>query len=155
MFKFRLEPVLRVRKRTEEKLQRELAQCRLEWEGACSHLATLEEEQRRYRRELGEKRLRGMTVGELELYDAYLQRLRDERVGQEARVRELGAAVEGKRLELVEAAKRKKILERLKAKQEEIYGEEELRRENRVLDEIAGQNRLRGEGDESGEVQGP
>jgi flagellar protein FliJ len=148
MFRFRLEPVLQVRKRTEEKLQRELAQRRLEWEAASSQLAGMEGNRRRYRRELQEKRMRGMTVAELELYDAYFLRLDDDIARQESSVRDLAAAMETKRFELVEAAKKKKILERLKAKQHEAYAYEEVRRENRFLDEIAGQYRFRGGSDE-------
>lgn len=143
MFRFRLEPVLQVRKRTEETLQRELAQRRLDWEAAYSRLRSMEEDRRRYRRELQDKRMRGMTIAELELYEAYFLRLDDDIARQESRVEKLATAMESKRSELVEAAKKKKILDRLKEKQRQAYSYEEMRQEGRFLDEIAGQNRFR------------
>ncbi|MBI3014046.1 MAG: flagellar export protein FliJ [Candidatus Tectomicrobia bacterium] len=148
MFKFRLEPALRVRKWTEEKLQQELAQCQIAWKAALACLAALENQKSRYRAELQDRQGRGITAAEMDLYRAYLERLGTEILHQQDTVRELELAAEAKRVELVEASKKKKVLERLKEKKQQAYVYEETRQETRILDEIAGQNRLREEGNE-------
>ncbi|HLC25544.1 MAG TPA: flagellar export protein FliJ [bacterium] len=146
MFKFRLEPVLRVRKRTEEKLQQELAQCQMARKDALVCLADLENRKSRYRIELQARQEQGVTVVEMDLYRAYLERVGTEIVKQQESVLELEGALEMKRLELVEASKKKKVLERLKEKYRHDYDYEEMREEIRILDEIARHNRLREQG---------
>jgi len=148
MFRFRLEPVLRVRKWTEEKLQQELARCQMAWKAALACLGALKEQKSRYRAELQDRQGRGITAAEMNLYRAYLERLGTEILHQQDRVRELEWATEAKRLELVEASRKKKVLERLKEKKQEAHAYEETRQETRILDEVSRQNRLREAGDE-------
>ena len=84
-----------------------------------------------------EKSDKGFTPKELIFYNNYMERLKKSISIQEIVVKRAKDAVEKARLELVDAAKQRKMFETLKEKKMEEYWEEYYRKEQITLDEIA------------------
>ena len=133
MFRFRLEPVLRVKRIREDQRKKEFGEA----------LSRFWEESRRLE-ELKRKRMECLgalgKVGDpfrLRLAVEYARYLEGEIKESERRLENLRREVEAKRKALVEAMKERKILERLKEKKLEEYRRKELLKEIKSLDEIA------------------
>ena len=84
-----------------------------------------------------EKRDNGFTPSELVSYNNYMERLKKSISIQEIVVQKAREKVEAARIELVNAAKERKMFETLKEKKQEEYWEEYYRKEQITLDEIA------------------
>lgn len=84
-----------------------------------------------------EKRDNGFTPSELVSYNNYMERLKKSISIQEVVVQKAREKVEAARIELVNAAKERKMFETLKEKKQEEYWEEYYRKEQITLDEIA------------------
>ena len=146
MFRFPLQSVLEHRKHQEEALQKEMAalQQRLDTERQRANVlcACMVENQRRFS---GMQR-NGAKACDLQLMIRYLDRLKGNIAQQEETVRRAMQRIEHKRADLIEAVKRRKVIEKLKEKAEHAYREETHRKETNLINEIAisGFNRRRG-----------
>ena len=143
MYKSTLEPVLMHRKMVEENLQRELAVLK---EALTAEKQKLQMERNRKSECIAELRQRekeGTSVSDILLYMPFIRQMSKNIERQEERVRTAEKLVRQKREDLVEATKRKKVLEKVKEKALEAYNQTLGRKEQNFLDEmgICGFNR--------------
>jgi flagellar FliJ protein len=138
MFRFRLEGVLRIRRRLEEAASIELAGAVAAARGQERLLEGLEAERQSHRQALAELSRGGLLARDLLLHRDYERGLgrRLEREG--ARLKELEAACEERRLALLERSRAKKVLERLKERQEHEARLSQARAEQKELDDLSG-----------------
>ncbi len=135
-FQFRLETLLKVRRMQEEQAQVKLAEATAAFVAEQELLTALEVDLAGhvadYRRQLRET----VPVATLKMLRDYYDKLK----GDIARQQENVAAADGKRREclavLEEAAKARKLVEKLKEKRLAQYQAEELLEEQKLLDEL-------------------
>ena len=141
MFIFKLEPVLKHRKRIEEKIQIELADLKTAHGKAQKRLDSLHHAKNRNEEEILNKYKKGKTsLSEIILYIHYIKKLKMDIEQQREAVRKLEERMEDKRKELLKASQERKIIEKLKENSEREYIRLLLRKERVFLDEI-GTNR--------------
>lgn len=133
MFKFKLEPVLRVKKIMEDIKKREFGETLRAFLSAKKRLEELREERHNIL-----KILENETIDPYRLRRAleYAQFLKGELERLEKEVEKKRRELERKRRELMDAMKERKIMERLKEKKLEEYRREEFIKEVKLLDEI-------------------
>ncbi|MEW6049864.1 MAG: flagellar export protein FliJ [Candidatus Zixiibacteriota bacterium] len=139
-FKYRLEPLLRLREHLEKQRQKEHAVAILQVQRQEQHLAEIENArgatmdiQRRYSEV-------GIAAFRLQMTSRYLLKLkRDSLTGGEL-LKGLEREAEKRRLRLVEATKQKKIFEKLKERRQEAFYREANSSERKESDEIAGRS---------------
>jgi len=138
-FEFRLERVLGYRRRVEQQAQAELG--RLEMAKAQA-----EEERRALERRSAQaqEEHRELHRGELDLVGENLQRLfireLDRRIAAKIdELRRLAESIEEQRAEVVRAARDRRVMEQLRERAYARYLEEQMRLEQRFLDEIGTQ----------------
>jgi flagellar FliJ protein len=133
-FAFALEPVLDHRKRIEDEHQRVVATCRRGLDEAQSQQLELNQEFRRYADVLrGEHR--PLVAEELRLHYAHLNYLDREMTAQLRVVAERRAALERATLELLEARKQRKVVDKLKILRHDAHVVEQARIEQNELDD--------------------
>lgn len=139
MFKFKLAAVLQYRRRLEDLRQQELANARQVWE---TEKAKLERYQTLWRTCLEQWRSLQHTVvavREIELYQRYMLKLREEIRIQADRVHRSLAVMDEHRERVMQAQKDRKMLEKLSDYELRRYRADRARRETRFLDETATQ----------------
>ncbi len=144
-FRFRFETLLRLRRQEEEMIRHELAQAMAEWE-------QLTEKITRARLELKEEmeRLKGNLLWAQEVQDLGLgldSRLANIEILEEAR-RQLARKIEETRERLIEASKRRKILERLRERDLLAFRKEQEALWQKEIDELVVLRHGREEGHE-------
>ena len=137
MYNFNLESVLNHRKLVEENLQKELAILRLSLVDEREKLGKYKESRSKFLEELKRKQEEGTTISDVFLYLPFIEQLSKDIEKQKKNVLELENDVEQKRLDLVEATKKKKTLEKLKEKGLKAYKEEITKNEQEFLNEVA------------------
>ena len=131
MYQFNLEPLLNHRRYLEEVLQKELADLKI-------RLDAEKDKKRKTVLQLQEKQTDGRPASEIKLYVDYLEQLLKEVEAQRKKVMEAERLFSLKRQDLVAAMKKRKILDRLKAKGLQAYEQEQLKKERNFMDEVAG-----------------
>jgi flagellar FliJ protein len=137
MFHFRFEALLSARRHTEEIFQKELSEAR---RALSAEQAVLREKTHARRQCLqAQRRQQGQCFrgSDMLLYTVYLQRLERDIAIQQKRVSAAERQAGQKRQALVEAMKKRKILEKLKEKDQEIHLRSLSERERKFLDEVA------------------
>jgi len=143
MFKFRLEPLIKIRKNTLQERQAELAQ-------AYDARNILEEYLQEIDRQLTEGAAtarslmqEGQTVNVEHLLGLRRQEmfLRANQDDLNQKIQIIDEEIEVRRAKVVEANKELKIVEKLKEKRYDKYLEEEKKAETKEMDEIAGRQR--------------
>jgi flagellar FliJ protein len=137
MFGFRLENVLRVRRRREEAAAIELARAEMLRRERLALLAEAQRELGEHRAALGDLFQGGVLARDLLLHHDGGLALEARIEREKGLVAQLGDACEDRRLALVERSKEKEMLERLKDKQRELWRLAEARGEQKALDEVA------------------
>jgi flagellar FliJ protein len=137
-FRFRLETVLRVRRRREEAAALELAAAQRAQRGQEEMLAGLEDGRRRERQALERLARKGLLARDLLLHQDYEWALAWRLERERRHLGELAAACEEKREALLARSREKKVLENLKERQHKLWRQEEARREQKLLDELGG-----------------
>lgn len=139
MFQFKLQSVLSYRQQIEDVCQQEFAQSKKAWE---KEKEKLEHYFSLWKTCLDEWRARqrdGVIILELELYQRYMLRLREEIRRQAEIVREYMRILDEKREILLNAQKDKKMMEKLREYHHAEYKKNELKKETKFLDAIATQ----------------
>jgi flagellar FliJ protein len=133
-FVFRLAPVLRQRERVEETRKQLLAAAQRALADAEKERARLRDRREALARELiaDHRKLDGET---LRLIYGHLDFLAREIAAADRRVATCAAAVEEARAALLRASKDRKILDRLRERQREVFDLEQMRHEHRELDD--------------------
>jgi flagellar FliJ protein len=139
MFQFKFTSVLNYRRQIEDVRQQEFAESKRLWE---QEVTLLEQFHALWRTCLAEWRIRqndAVEILEVELYQRYMLRLREEIRRQAEKVKERLAIMDGKRDILLQAQKERKVLDKLREYQHSEYRAAMLKKETAVLDEIATQ----------------
>ena len=137
MFHFRFEALLSARRHTEESLQKELSEAR---RALAVEQAVLREKTHARRQCLQAQRRQqrqSFRGSDMLLYTAYLQRLERDIAIQQKRVSAAERQAGQKRQALIEAMKKRKILEKLREKDQETHLRSLSERERKFLDEVA------------------
>ena len=136
-FKFSLETVLNYRKKLEQSCKEELSHLEVKYRkeeeilgGICARLDLR-------LHEFARKQRQGCTSEEINRYYRYIQDLDRRIVAQREVLEGVNRALDQKREELMELAKARKVVERLRQRKEEEHRKEVLREEGKILDEIS------------------
>jgi len=141
-FRFALKPVLDHRERIEEDKQLVLAERQRELKAAEDELARLNGEFKRYSTALREDHA-AFSTEELRWHYAHLEYLDRCMTMQHGIIFQRRAAVERARLELVDASKDRKVIEKLKDRRLEEYRATEAAREQKDLDDTNNRRQAR------------
>ncbi|MBU8849543.1 MAG: flagellar export protein FliJ [Desulfobacterales bacterium] len=135
MFNFNLQPVLDYRKQLEEKLMLEFAEIKRLFNCEKETLKKLKKERAGLifqLRKMGENRL---SAADASNYLSYITRIKDDENHREKIICKIEKELKEKRSELVDASKKKRILEILKEKKLKEYRLSLISREQKELDE--------------------
>lgn len=135
-FQFKLETVLKVKIRVEELRQRELRYAELQRDQAKRQLELRQAEVVQALNNFREDLTRRIDVREAVNYDRFIRFLNKQVELAATHLAECERQVAEARNKLIEAAKERQILEKLKQKAYEEYKLEEQRLENKFLDEL-------------------
>ncbi len=135
MFRFRFEQILNYRKILEEQVMQEFSEQVRDLEREKEKLHSLRAKKAALLAELMQKQAGTLTATEISLYFEYVKRLREQEVAQVVLIANREKALEEKREELVEAVKRRKIMEILRQKKLENFQKEWNHKESVELNE--------------------
>lgn len=136
--RFRYETLLRIRKRQEDLRAGAFAAARREVRRAEDERLHLSDEQRETLMHANELMRAGeFDASEVRRYYQYERHLTHLAVAKDAEIRQLEKAADKRRLELEEATKRKRVVEKLKENQNAAYGKYVQQTEQRRSDEAA------------------
>lgn len=121
MFRFRFEQVLNVRKIAEEQVLQEFSEQVRGLELEKERLRSIRGEKAAVLAELMRRQEGSLNAGEIGIAFGYIRDLRQREVAQVVLIADREKALEGKREELAEAMKRRKIMEILRQKKFEQY----------------------------------
>ncbi|MFW5710541.1 MAG: flagellar export protein FliJ [Spirochaetia bacterium] len=133
-FQFNLEKILELRKYDEQQWELKLGQAT----GRCSALNREIEARKASRREIFEKRR--LDSGDLRMFlyaENYTHRMDQEIVELRAELEKAEAERQKLQEKFLEASKKRKILDKLKDRQQQAYYNHEQKQEQKVLDEIS------------------
>lgn len=136
-FSFKLEGVLRQRKHVEQERMRALATC-LKHQSDCeAELGLLHDNVRRITDDLRQNHLTGvLDMGFLAAHRRYMIAMQRQAMGIAQKIAAAQQRVTEARLALAEAAKQRKVMEKLREKHHERWRAEQAAKEFRELDEI-------------------
>jgi flagellar FliJ protein len=134
---FAFETLLNQRIHQEEKIQKEMAVFSRTLFEEQQTLKQLESDQKRVLNEIQQKQNDGITVSEQVLYMNYLDGMVSLIRTQKETIKKAETQLDQKRLALIEAVKKRKMLEKLKEKSQKCYWEKERKLEQNLLDEAA------------------
>ncbi|MCP4683873.1 MAG: flagellar export protein FliJ [bacterium] len=139
-FKYRLEPLLNIRKHREKERQKEHAEAEAQVLQQESSLQQMDEH-RLGTLDAQRDRLSGtISVAETLVCSRYLVKLKRDRLAGTELLHGLRKEEDERRVRLVEAARQRKIFEMLREKQEKKHLEEIAKADQKELDEVAAVN---------------
>ncbi|MEN8189989.1 MAG: flagellar export protein FliJ [Thermodesulfobacteriota bacterium] len=133
---FRLDSVLKHRKRLEEQASARYTRAKLDLEEARSRLHKSQQERMGLADQLKKKQLEGIDCGELVRYETHILFLKGQIAELENLVNRKQQITESKHRDLINRSKDRKILESLKEKQNSQYRTYLDKKETALLDEI-------------------
>lgn len=139
--KFKLQAVLNYRQSLEDQAQQVLAASLQKQSDLKSQLREQKKRLQRHDRELKIRQVDGLTVAEIDLYESQIQHCRRLIEDILAHLQQLDQRIILERNELLNAARERQVLEKLKDKQETAYQQELSRKERAMLDEISLRNK--------------
>jgi flagellar FliJ protein len=148
VFRFRFEQILNVRKLAEEQVLQEFSEQVRGLELEKDRLRSIRGEKAAVLAELMRRQEGSLNAGEIGLAFGYIRGLRQREVSQVVLIADREKALEGKREELAEAMKRRKIMEILRQKKLEQYWKEWNHKESVELNEQGIIRFLKRSGDE-------
>lgn len=137
MYTFNLQTVLDHRQFVEDSLKKELAEIKQQVSIARRQLDSLKRKEMDTAAALKREQERGLSSDQVIGYHHYLRRLVDRIIRQNGVVAEYRTLESAKHDELVEAVKKRQILEKLKEQGFERYNRALLKKEMGFIDEIA------------------
>jgi flagellar FliJ protein len=140
VFQFRFEALLTARRHAEDCLQKELSVARRALADEQTVLKEKKNSRRQCLQEQRRKQRRGFRGPDMLLFQTYLQRLERDIDAQQKRVAAAERKVGQKRQALIEAVKKRKILEKLKEKDQESHRRRLAEAERKFIDEVAARN---------------
>jgi flagellar FliJ protein len=137
MYRFNLEALLNHRRHQEEVCQKELAQIERQLADERGKLNRLKEDKQENTQKLQAKQKIHINVSVIILSVNYIRQLSKNIKKQAQCVRLSTRKVNQKRTELVMIVKKRKILEKLKEKEQLAYQQKMLQNERKLMDEVA------------------
>jgi len=154
MYTFKLQAVLDHRQFIEERLEKELADIRGRIMAERQQLQSLQRKEMKSAEALKQEQAEGgLSSDGVLAYQAYLKRLSEQMVRHQSRLREIQACEADAQRELIEAMKRRQILEKLKQQGLDRYNQAVQKTERNWIDEIAVNRYARQTIQKSGEGQ--
>ncbi len=135
-FAFRLETVLRHRRNLEEKERNELFRLVSMLNQKVEQMKRLQDKSDETIQELTGKKLEEFEHSEIGWFHTYLEHLRREMEKCRSQIAQLEDQIQLQKVALIEASKRKKIIDTLKTRQEKEYFVRVEKEEQKAIDEI-------------------
>lgn len=146
-FKFNLEPLYEHRQRAEEASQRAFAEANLKLKAEERRLEEMKGRYSSAGAQLDSLKEKGAPGHEMQMHHSYLEGLKRQIAAQAATVLQHAKVAEKKRLELIEAARDKKVIEIMKERSLSAHMVKENRREQKEADDLTSA-RMRRKGNE-------
>jgi len=143
MYKFKLAPLLRHRKRQEDEKMREMSAINQKMVVNSEKLEVLTAGRKEQMDKFTEATSTAHNVNLLRVYQDFLAGRDIDIANKNMEIRQIGEVLEKKRIELSEYVKRRRVLEILRDKQQADYNLSMDRREQKELDDISNQLFLR------------
>jgi flagellar FliJ protein len=140
VFQFRFEALLIARRHAEDCLQKELSVARRALADEQTILKEKKNTRRQCLQEQRRKQRRSFRGPDMLLFQTYLQRLEHDIDAQQKRVAAAERQAAQKRLALIEALKKRKILEKLKERDQESHRRTLADAERKFIDDVAARN---------------
>ena len=137
MYRFKLQPVLDHRQIVEDELKKELSEIRKQLDHEEQLLKALKRKEMKTVQALKQEQTSGISSQQVITYHTYLERLFARILEQEKTVENRKAEEEQKHVEMIEAVKKRKILEKLKAQGIDRYRQMILEKETKFIDEMS------------------
>lgn len=134
-FNFKLQSLLNVKTHLEDNLKNELGKAVSKLEAEKRKLSSLESQKEEYILKFNQE-VKKTTVDKLKEFNSYISLLTAKIRLQKENVNYASTNVDKVRGELIEAAKQREILDRLKEKKLEEFRKEEIKEEQKLNDEI-------------------
>lgn len=141
--RFELHQVLSYRTDIEKVRRQEFAAAKRDHDEACDHLERRKHELQLLNREFMARHGQFDSIVELQMYQDFFTRKREEIKEQQERIAMLERVLEERRQQMVHATKEKKVLEALKEKQEAAFRQHQHQKEREFMDEISVQKKGR------------
>jgi flagellar FliJ protein len=137
MFVFRFQTVLDFRKNVEEKILGEFSEKKRQLEFEELKLQNLMKEWSALLGELKKMQNKAVPVGDIARYVAYIDQVKENENRQKIKIAEVSGQLETKRIELLDAVKKTKIMEKLKQRHAKDYKDDERALEQKNSDEMS------------------
>ena len=137
MYNFKLQTVLDHRQFIEDNLKKEFADIRQQAVAARQELETMKRKEMNTAAALKQEQAAGLSSAQVVAYHAYLNRLADRMERQALRIHEIEEKESQKQDELLDAMKKRQILEKLKDQGLDRYHATMSQKEMKFIDEIA------------------
>jgi len=135
-FKFKLEPVLELRKNREEQIQLKLAEVIKKLDCALRNYNKILEHRDEILIKLENLKICPGGIEDLILYQNYIENLNHQLSTQHSLVQEIKSELEEVRRKLLNAARERKAIEKLKEKRKNQYARVVRRLEDKFLDDL-------------------
>lgn len=135
-FKFSLQTVLNIKKQKEDSLKNDLGKAMQRHEKEKETLQTLTNEMENCIAEFNIQSTKGVTVERLREFSAYLPVLKQHVQFQKEKVKYAQQDVDKYRVMLIKAVQEREMLDKLKEKQLKEFMDEQIKKEQKVVDEI-------------------
>lgn len=137
MFVFRFQTVLDFRKNVEEKILGEFSEKKRQLEFEELKLQNLMKEWSALLGELKKMQNKAVPVGDIARYVAFIDQVKENENRQKIKIAELSGQLETKRIELLDAVRKTKIMEKLKQRHAKEYKDDERTLEQKNSDEMS------------------
>ena len=137
MYEFRFDPVLRHRENIEKNHIYDMSKLQTSLTEEERVLALSIDQVRKILAYIARAENQGIRPNELAMYRTFLGSARVHMSDQEKKIINIQESIENKRLELINASKEKKVLEKFKQKNKQKFVFERNKKEQKEMDEIA------------------
>jgi len=137
-FVYKLQSVLDLKQKLEDEEKRKLADLMQLQAREEQVLKNLQYTRAQRIQEFKEKQCQGgINVTELQMYAYTIEKLKNDIINQQLRLKEIAIMIEEQRQNLIKATQQRKIYEKLKENKQKIWLEEEEYEEKKLIDELA------------------
>jgi flagellar protein FliJ len=137
MLDFKLQSILEYRINMEEKIHNEFSEKKRELDAERLKMKALVKERNNLIAELRMMQNKPLPADDFAVYISYVKQVRENQKKQKIIIHQVKEQVEGKRKELVEAVKQRKIMEKLKQQHLEEYNNNLRNLEQKASDEMS------------------
>jgi flagellar protein FliJ len=134
---FRFETILRLNKKKEDLLQRDMGQINIHYQRQKDQQQFMQDATAASKDEINQKKRSGVSVETMILYDNFVRGTRTHVEKQSKIISEINAKLEAKREEVVEAIRKRRTMEILKERDMLKERKARERQETAILDEVA------------------